>query len=144
MKTVILALLLLGLAGCASEPVPAYEDRSQAVSRADVDILDRATSLLASESDWNRNDTRVCPPDAKTLSLFCALQKASVQVLGAYDHRRVALQEVRFAIEDVTGGREFEHRLMDFNNLPETSFNDVKKVLSIARAKAAARLTAKQ
>ena len=54
----------------------------------------------------------------------------------------MALQEVRFAIEDVTGGREFEHRLMDFNNLPETTFEDVKEVLAVARRRVAARLEA--
>ncbi|MGN6512544.1 MAG: hypothetical protein ACTHKZ_03095 [Lysobacteraceae bacterium] len=51
----------------------------------------------------------------------------------------MALQEVRFAIEDVAG-RDFEHRLMDFNNLPETSFQDVKRVIAIARERVSARL----
>src|SRR5262245_5724739 len=141
-KLLALCLLFAALVGCATAPTPAYEDRDQPVSIQDVEILDRADALLADESDWNRQDTRECAPDAKTLSLFCALQKASVETLGAYDHRRVALQEVRFAIEDVSGGREFEHRLMDFNNLPETTFGDIKKVLAIARAKVAARLAA--
>jgi len=65
-------------------------------------------------------------------------------VLGNYDHRRVALQEVRFAIEEVSGGREFEHRLMDFNNLPQTRFADIKRVLAIARERVAARLRQSQ
>jgi len=138
--TFALGVLLMALAGCATAPVPAYEDRDQPVSTIDVEILDRASALLASESDWNRNDTRECPPGARTLSLFCALHEASIDVLGSYDHRRVALQEVRFAIESVSGGREFEHRLMDFNNLPTTRFVDIKQVLAIARAKVAARL----
>ena len=68
------------------------------------------------------------------------MQKASIEVLGQYDHRRVALQEVRFAIEEVSGGREFEHRLMDFNNLPETTLEDVRRVLAIARSRVAERL----
>jgi hypothetical protein len=122
--------------------MPAYEDRDQSVSVTDVEILDKANALLVSESDWNRKDTRECPPDAQTLSLFCALHEASIEVLGSYDHRRVALQEVRFAIEEVSGGRDFEHRLMDFNNLPATTFSDIKKVLAMARAKVAARLAA--
>lgn len=42
-------------------------------------------------------------------SLFCALHQASVDVTGEYDHRRPAMQEVRFALEDATGGRAFEH-----------------------------------
>lgn len=139
-KTFVLGLTLAALAGCATAPPPAYEERDQPVSAQDLEILDKANALLASESDWNRKDTRECPPGALTLSLFCALQKASIEALGSYDHRRVALQEVRFAIEDVSGGREFEHRLMDFNNLPETTFGDIKKVLAISRANVAARL----
>jgi hypothetical protein len=141
MKNLALGLVLAALVGCAT-PTPAYEDRDQPVSLKDVEILDKANALLADESDWNRKDTKECLPDAQTLSLFCALQKASIEALGSYGHRRVALQEVRFAIEDVSGGREFEHRLMDFNNLPETTFSDIKKVLAIARAKVAARLAA--
>ena len=48
-------------------------------------------------------------------------QRACIDVLGNYDHRRVALQEVRFAVEDATRGQDFEHRLRDFNNLPQTT-----------------------
>jgi hypothetical protein len=68
------------------------------------------------------------------------LEQACIDVLGQYDHRRVALQEVRFAVEDATRGRPFEHRLMDFNNLPETQFRDVKRVLQVAAERVATRL----
>lgn len=139
-KAALLCFVLAALFGCTTAAVPAYEDRDQPVSIKDLEILDRADALLANESAWNRNDTRDCPPDAKSLSLFCALQQASIEVLGAYDHRRAALQEVRFAIEDVTRGREFEHRLMGYNNLPETQFSDVKRILVAAKARVSARL----
>ena len=82
--------------------------------------------------------------DDKAWSLFCALQKASIEVLGKYDHRRVALQEVRFAIEDVTNGREFEHRLMDYNNLPTTHFKDIKQIVKMATEKVDTRLKEKE
>jgi hypothetical protein len=59
-----------------------------------------------------------------------------------YRHREVALQEVRFAIEDVTDGQEFYHRLMDYNNLPSTQFADIKRVLTIATHRVRIRLTA--
>ncbi len=139
---VVCAALFAVVGGCASASLPGYESRDQAVTVQDLEILDRTNALLEVESDWNRNDTRECQPDAQKLSLFCALQKSSIETLGSYDHRRVALQEVRFAIEEVSGGREFEHRLMDFNNLPQTSFGDIKRVLAIARARVAARLKA--
>jgi hypothetical protein len=76
-------------------------------------ILVRADALLRDESAWNRQDDRECQDDeaAGMRSLFCALQKACIEVLGTYDHRRVALQEVRFTVEDATRGRNFEHRL---------------------------------
>ena len=136
----LLVSVTLGSA-CDTEPQPAYEERGQPVSIEDLEILDRADQLLANETIWNRNDTRECPSGASTLSLYCALYAACTEVLGTYDHRRVAIQEVRFGIESVSGGREFEHRLMDFNNLPETTFSDVKKVLALARANVATRLT---
>lgn len=125
---------------CGAQAQPAYEQRSQPVSGEDLLILDRANELLPDEAHWNRQDTRECPVGAPSLSLFCALQAASIEVLGQYDHRRVALQEVRFAIEEVSGGREFQHRLMDFNNLPETTLTDIKRVLSLARDSVATRL----
>jgi hypothetical protein len=94
---------------------------------------------LSDESRWNRKDTRECLPQAQAFSLFCALHAASVEVLDQYDHRRPALQEVRFAIEELSNGRRFEHRLMDFNNLPTTTFSEIRQVLAMARAKIAAR-----
>jgi hypothetical protein len=141
-RTIGLFLVFATLVGCATTPDPAYEDREQTVSAQDLAILNEADAILANETDWNRHDTRECPPDAMSFSLFCALQKASIHVLGTYDHRRAALQEVRFAVEDATKGREFEHRLIDYNNLPETQFSDIKRILSAAKEKVMARLGA--
>jgi hypothetical protein len=104
----------------------------------------KAEALLRDESVWNRKDDRECADDEATgkRSLFCALQRACIDVLGTYDHRRVALQEVRFAVEDATRGRDFEHRLRDFNNLPTTTLADVKRVLRVATERVQARLKA--
>jgi alpha/beta superfamily hydrolase len=122
---------------------PEVERRDQRVTHADLFILKRAAELLADETRWNRNDTRVCNANATTWSLFCALHDASIYVLGEYQHRRVALQEVRFAVEDATDKRKLGgHRLMGFNNLPETGFAEVKNVLAAATSKVEARLAA--
>jgi hypothetical protein len=123
---------------------PANERRDQPVSKDDLLILQRADEILSDETKWNRKDDRHCNQDAKAWSLYCALQKATTDILGKDDHRRAALQEVRFAIEDVTSRHEFKHRLMEFNNLPTTEFKDVKKVLKIAKDKVAAKLKEKQ
>jgi len=118
------------------------ERRDQPVTNDDLRILLRADELLKDESVWNRKDDRECDDDEATgkRSLFCALQKACTDVLGTYDHRRVALQEVRFAVEEATRGQEFEHRLRDFNNLDSTQFSDIKKALRVATDRVKARL----
>jgi hypothetical protein len=118
------------------------ERRDQPVTNDDLRILRRAEELLKDESAWNRKDDRECDDDEATgkRSLFCALQKACIDVIGVYDHRRVALQEVRFAVEDATHGKDFEHRLRDFNNLPTTRLADVKKVLGVATDRVKSRL----
>jgi hypothetical protein len=121
------------------------ERRDQPVTNDDLRILLKAAELLKDESAWNRNDDRECADDEATgkRSLFCALQKACIDVLGAYDHRRAALQEVRFAVEDATRGQDFEHRLRDFNNLPTTRLADIKRVLQVATDRVKSRLKIK-
>lgn len=130
------------------------ESREQPVTEADLRILQRADALLKDPASWNRHDDRVCGDDEATgkRSLFCALQKADTEVLGAYEHRNVALQEVRFAVEDATRDRgmmfdalrhfRLPHRLMDFNNLPDTRLEDIHNVLRVATTRVAARLAA--
>lgn len=126
-----------------------YEVRDLPVTVQDLQTLERAAALLASESAWNRNDDRQCADDEEIdkRSLFCALQRASADVYGSHDpykvadHRRVALQEVRFAVEEATRGRELNHRLMDFNNLPDTTLADIQRVLAQATARVQARLS---
>ncbi|MGA8702158.1 MAG: hypothetical protein WB625_10970 [Candidatus Sulfotelmatobacter sp.] len=55
----------------------------------------RARQILNSQSKWNRADTRVCPADARTFSLYCALEKATDEVSGKFEHRGAAMQEAR-------------------------------------------------
>lgn len=127
-----------------------YEVRDLPVTVQDLQTLERASALLGSESAWNSNDDRRCADDEAMdkRSLFCALQRASADVYGSHDaskitdHRRVALQEVRFAVEEATRGRELSHRLMDFNNLPDTALADIQRVLAQATAGVRARLSA--
>jgi hypothetical protein len=72
------------------------------------------------------------------------MEKASTEVLGEYNHRRVALQEVRFAVEDATKGIRFDHRMMDYNNLKSTTFRDIKNILNVATERVRARLAAQE
>jgi hypothetical protein len=144
---VLTMTLLMGCRTARQEPrltatTAELERRDQPVTQEDLQILVKAEALLANDSLWNQADDRVCDDDEATgkRSLFCALQRACIDVLGSYDHRRVALQEVRFAVEDATRGRNFEHRLMEFNNLPETRLADIRRVLQVAEERVRSRL----
>lgn len=120
------------------------DSHDQAVDAHDLQILDGALGILSSERVWDRADDRVCHPEDTTFSLFCALQRASINALGAYEHRRAALQEVRFAVEEASVGRQYEHRLRDYNNDPTTTLADVRRVIEVARERVAARLAAQE
>jgi hypothetical protein len=124
-------------------------ESSSAVERAatpeDLRILERADLILSDSTQWDRADDRVCNASDTTWSLFCAVEKATAQVLGQYRHDdrmgQAATREVRRVIEDLNPGRQFAHRLMDYNNLPTTTFADVKHVLQVARERVAAELS---
>jgi hypothetical protein len=121
-----------------------HERPNQPATAADLQILERAEALLRDEASWNRNDDKRCDDDdsSRKWSLYCAIEAACKDVVGTCEHTRVASQEVRFAIEEVARGKQFEGRLMGFNNLPETRFEDIRRVMRIARERVRARLEA--
>jgi hypothetical protein len=111
------------------------------VTKADVKIVQRAREILSSPSKWNRADTRACPADAQTFSLYCALEKATNEVTGNFKHRGAAMQETRFVIDEVAPNRSnYQHRLMDYNNDPTTTFADIQNVLKLVEQRVAKRL----
>jgi hypothetical protein len=71
------------------------------VTSRDLEIVKRARQILDSASKWNRADNRECPKEAKTFSLYCALQMATNEVAGQPDHRGAALQETRFGKKEI-------------------------------------------
>lgn len=113
--------------------LPDYEKRDVRVSQVDLEILGKADALLGSDELWRKEVVSDCSL-SKEMDLYCALEKASVDVMGRYVHRQPALQEVRFAIDDLYRERWDKHRLTDFNAHKDTSFEDVKRVLSQAIA----------
>jgi hypothetical protein len=112
------------------------------VTKTDLQIVKRAREILDSESKWNRADNRVCPAQAKTVSLYCALQMATIEVAGKAEHRGAALQEARFVIDEIVADRNYEHRLMNYNNDPTTTFADIQEVLRITESLITLRLKA--
>lgn len=107
------------------------ENRNPVIDSIDLKIIQRADSILSDKTIWNKKDDRKCDDDISEgrYSLFCALYKASIDVTGEYVHRRPAMQIVRFTLEKYENGRVVNHRLMDWNNHPDTKFEEVKKVL---------------
>ena len=110
------------------------------VTKADLQIAKQAQKILDSPSKWNRADNRVCPPDAKTFSLYCALENATKAVSGQFEHRGAAMQEARFVIDEIAPNRNYDHRLMGYNNDPSTTFADIQKVLHLLENRIAQRL----
>ncbi|MDJ0591867.1 MAG: pentapeptide repeat-containing protein [Pleurocapsa sp. MO_226.B13] len=106
-----------------------------APTETDLQILQRALEILHDESVWHKTDERVCDDDKKqdSWSMFCGLYQASLDVTSKYLHQRPAMKEVRKVIKDITNNRPFEHQIKDYNNMQETSFNDVINILEIAK-----------
>lgn len=100
----------------------------------DQEIVRRAAVILWSEAMWNRNDNGKCPAEATTWSIYCALEKATMEVTGGFHHRRPALEMVRALVEQRTAGRNYNHRLMDYNNDPSTTLADVQSLFKQALA----------
>jgi hypothetical protein len=125
-----IAVFMLAAGACLA----AAQDDSQVkppVTKADLEIVKRAEAILDSASKWNRADDRKCPDGAKTFSLYCALEKATLEVSGSFEHRGAAMQEARFVIDDIAKGRNYEHRLMGYNNDPTTKFTDIQNVFRL-------------
>jgi len=111
------------------------------VSKADLQIVEHAQQILNEPSKWNRADTRKCPDTATTFSLYCALEKATYEVTGSFEHRGAAMQEARFVVEEVAPGwKKYNHRLMDYNNDSKTTFGDIQRVLRLLRERINQRL----
>lgn len=114
---------------------------SPPVTKTDLKIAQRAREILNSPAKWNHADTRVCPAQARTFSLYCALEKATLEVTGQFKHRGAAMQQARFAIEDLDPDwRQYHHRLMDYNNDPRTKFPDIQRVLDLIQNRIVKRL----
>jgi hypothetical protein len=129
MRTFISLLALLNCLCSFSQEN--HENHDLVFDSLDLTIIERADAVLSDSLKWNKSDDRECADDIETgnYSLFCTLYKASIEIMGEYVHRRAAMQIVRFTLEKYENGRVKDHRLMDWNNHPDTTFNEVKQVL---------------
>lgn len=98
-------------------------------------ILQRAAAILTSDAVWNRADNRKCPATATTWSIYCAVERASIELAGGFHHRRPAQELVRQIVDERTKAKSYNHRLMDYNNDPSTHLSDVQSLLAEAVAR---------
>jgi len=137
----LLAAALIAVPGIvASASTPDDPDARPPVTPLDLQIVRHARAILDTPAKWNRADNRQCPADARTFSVYCALQKATLDAGRSFEHRGAALQEIRFVIDEISASREYEHRLMDYNNDPRTTFADIQDVFRIGEELLALRL----
>src|SRR6185437_4756618 len=112
----------IGVRTVATQSGDDSQSRPQ-VSKSDVEIVKKARQILDSPEKWNRADNRRCPLSETKFSLYCALEKATYDVTGDFAHRGAAMQEARFVIDDdLASKNDYEHRLMNYNNDPHTTF----------------------
>ena len=140
--TNLLFLIALALSGQDTK-FTGPSDADPRVAQSDLEIVQHARQLLSSPAEWNRADNRECPPNEQTYSLYCALEKATEEVTHNFKHRGAVMQQARFAIDEVLAkGNHYEHRLMNYNNDPKTTFADVQKFFAILEERIQSRLAA--
>jgi hypothetical protein len=104
----------------------------------DLAIIERAITLLPDNERWNKNDNRQCSQGATKLSLFCALMQASTEISGGVHYRQPAMQAVREELNLVDAQRIKTHRIMDYNNHPDTTLAEVHALMRRAKARVVA------
>jgi hypothetical protein len=106
----------------------------------DIRIIQRAMELVSDVTVWNKEDNRICPQTPQKWSVFCALTQATVEISGGVHYRQPALQMVREVLNEVGGNRLNKHRLMDYNNHPDTTLADIHNLLRTAQTRLNQRL----
>lgn len=110
-------------------------DRQLPPTEDDIKIIQRAIALLPNTTVWNKNDDRNCPPNPTKWSVFCAMMQATTEISGGVHYRQPAMQAVREVVNEVGGTRVGKHRLMDYNNHPDTTLEDIHNLLKMAQAR---------
>jgi hypothetical protein len=116
-------------------------DKTVPPSNLDRDIIVRASSILTSAAVWDRADDRQCGADDRTWSIYCAMIRATLEVTGGIHHRRPAMEVVREVVDRRSAGRNYEHRLRDYNNDPRTTLADVRSLFEEALTRVASSST---
>jgi hypothetical protein len=101
----------------------------------DLQILKRADALISDPSKWNKNDVTDCDDDRAKgkYSLECALKTALQNVMDEWKDAplsRPAIRLVMHKLLEDENRRYVSGMLTDWNNHPDTTFEDVKNLFS--------------
>lgn len=107
-------------------------------SSKDLRIINRALEFLSEPGAWNPQDAPgPCDPESKTYSIRCALVQASQEVTGQTPQGRLnvppALLEVVFTITAQSQNRQQRPVIIQYNNDPETTAEDMISTLEMVR-----------
>jgi hypothetical protein len=110
------------------------------VTRADIEVLQRARDILDSPAKWNRHDDRNCETQTNAVSLYCAIRTASKEIPG---NSGAVIQEARAAISEMDPKElKYKTHLTDYNNDPAVTFADLQKFFEEVEVRLTKRLGA--
>lgn len=100
----------------------------------DLDIMKRADALLSDSSKWSKSNVDNCEEESAIgkFSLICALRTASQEVVGEWkeDPYSQAIRLVLLKLLEDENRRYVGSMVREWNNHPDTTFDDVKNLLS--------------
>ncbi len=100
-------------------------------TREDLEVLKEARKLLKDDLHWNKEDERICDDDLSSgkYSLFCAIKTAYIKVHSEWNHRNAIFQKIRHLIGEKHAEKIKHHRLLEYNNMHDTSFESIMDLL---------------
>jgi hypothetical protein len=101
----------------------------QTVTQSDIAIINRVQAILDAPSKWNKSSSQDCAANAKTFGLYCAFQASSIAVTGNADYNGPAIKEARQLISKAPNAQNYSARLVDYNNDPAVTFEDLQRLL---------------
>jgi hypothetical protein len=121
---------------------PAAEKPAVAkVTQTDIEIVKKVEAILDSPARWDRASSQDCKADAKTFGLYCAFEAASIAVTGKFDEQAAGIREAQQLISRTApNAARYAARLVDYNNDPTVTFEDLQRLLETVRTNLEKRL----
>ncbi len=107
--------------------------KPERITESDIEVVKKVEAILGSPAKWDKSSTFRCEKDATTYGLYCAFEAASIAVTGKSDNGGPGIVEVRQLISRTAPNAErYNARLIDYNNDPTVTFEDMQRLLKTA------------